>query len=258
MCGRYVSPEEAAIERAVQVHRRSWASRLDNGEPFAASYNVAPTDPVPVVRVIRNTRGQREGLHMRWGFLPYWAKGRSLERAPTINARAETVRTNKMFRDAWSRGQRCLVALSGYFEWQAQPPDWQTTVPYYITLSDQPTFFLAGIWDRSGPEGGPLTESVAVITLPANPLMQAIHNSKKSQGKRTLLPEQERRMPAILGKEDQEIWLEGTPEEAYAVLKPYPAELMVAWPVGTKVNSVRNKGSELIEPADALPRDSRT
>lgn len=63
MCGRYVSPDQAAIERAVEVQRRSWAARLDDGAPvapFAANYNVAPTAPIPVVRVVREVDGQRE------------------------------------------------------------------------------------------------------------------------------------------------------------------------------------------------------
>ena len=258
MCGRYVSPDEAAIERAVQVQRRSWASRLDTGGLIGPSYNVAPTDPVPVVRVVRARAGEREGLHMRWGFVPWWAQGRPLDRAPAINARAETLRTNGMFRDAWRQGQRCLVALSGYFEWQAQPPDWRHTVPYYITVADQPTFFLAGVWDRSRADDGVALESVAVVTVPANPLMQAIHNSKGGRGGRTLLPEQERRMPAILAAEDHEIWLSGTSEQAYALLRPYPADLMVAWPVGNRVNSVRNNGPDLIEPVALSSPDSET
>lgn len=253
MCGRYVSPDEAAIERAVQVQRRSWSARLGENELFGVRYNVAPTDPVPIIRVVREVSGEREGTHMRWGFVPYWANGSSPERAPTINARIETVRTNKFFRDAWKRGQRCLVPLLGFYEWQAQQPDWQRTVPFYIKVSDREIFFLAGLWDRSTtPDGKPI-ESVAVITTPANRLLQDIHNSRKSQGQRVLLPEADRRMPAILAKEDHETWLSGTPDEAFDVLKPYPADLMVAWPVSNKVNTVRNDAPDLIQPVDVNP-----
>lgn len=93
-----------------------------------------------------------------------------------------------------------------------------------------------------------MIESCTVITMLANALLSRIHNSKKVGGKRVLLPESERRMPAILAREDHETWLTGTVEDAFAALKPYPSELMVAWPVANRVNSVRNKGAELIQP----------
>lgn len=139
-------PEEAAIERAVEVQRRSWSARFaDANAPFPASYNVAPTDPVPVVRVVREVDGQREGIHLQWGLVPHWARGKASPYS-TINARIESLRTTAAYRAPGS-GQRCLIALSGFYEWQAQPPDWQRTVPYYITLADQETFILAGLWD---------------------------------------------------------------------------------------------------------------
>jgi len=84
--------------------------------------------------------------------------------------------------------------------------------------------------------------------MQANKIMADIHNSKKQKTTRVLLPENERRMPAILAKEDHETWLTGTPDEAFAVLKQYPSELMIAWPVSNAVNTVRNSGPELIRP----------
>lgn len=246
MCGRYVSPEEAAIERAVEIQRRSWSSRFRSQGLFGMRYNVSPTDPVPVVRVVRELDGQREGTHLRWGLIPHWARGKAM--GNTINARIETLRTNATFRDAWRRGQRCLVALSGFYEWQAQPPDWQVAVPFYITVVDQDPFFLAGLWDRSVTETGEAIESCTVITMPANELMADIHNSKKSAGKRVLLPPEDRRMPAILAVEDHATWLSGTPEEAFAVLKQFPSGEMFAYPVSNLVNSNRNDGPDLIKP----------
>jgi putative SOS response-associated peptidase YedK len=253
MCGRYVSPEEAAIERAVEVQRRSWAERFRAEGLFGRRYNVSPTDPVPVVRVVREVDGQREGVHLRWGLIPYWAKGKPM--GNTINARIETVRTNSTFRDAWQRGQRCLVALSGFYEWQAQPPDWQVTVPYYITVVDQEPFFLAGLWDRSQTPQGELIESCTVITMPANELLADIHNSKKVGTQRVLLPKEERRMPAILAQEDHDTWLNGTPEEAFKVLKQFPSGMMFAYPVSNRVNSNRNDGPELIQRREDTPQE---
>ena len=83
---------------------------------------------------------------------------------------------------------------------------------------------------------GTIVESVTVITMPANELMKKIHNSRKRGGKRELLPESERRMPAILKKEDQDTWLTGTAEEAWNVLTPYPSEHMVARPVNGPID----------------------
>jgi len=246
MCGRYVSPEEAAIERAVEIQRRSWSSRFRSQGLFGARYNVSPTDPVPVVRVVREFEGQREGAHLRWGLIPHWARGKPM--GNTINARIETLRTNSSFRDAWRGGQRCLVALSGFYEWQAQPPDWQVAVPYYITVVDQDPFFLAGLWDRSVTDSGETIDSCTVITMPANELMADIHNSKKTAGKRVLLPPEDRRMPAILAQEDHETWLTGSPDEAFSVLKQFPSGLMFAYPVSNLVNSNRNDSPELIKP----------
>jgi putative SOS response-associated peptidase YedK len=254
MCGRYVSPEEAAIERAVEVQRRSWAERFRAEGLFGRRYNVSPTDPVPVVRVVREIDGQREGVHLRWGLIPYWANGKQM--GNTINARIETVRTNSSFRDAWQRGQRCLVALSGFYEWQAQPPDWQITVPFYITVVDQDPFFLAGLWDRSQTPQGEWIESCTVITMAANELMADIHNSKKAGPKRVLLPKKDRRMPAILAKEDHDTWLNGTPEQAFQVLKQFPSGMMFAYPVSNRVNSNRNDGPELIERRESSPQES--
>lgn len=246
MCGRYVSPEEAAIERAVEIQRRAWSSRLRSEGLFGIRYNVSPTDPVPVVRVVREIDGAREGAHLRWGLIPHWARG--TPKGNTINARIETLQTNPTFRDAWNRGQRCLVALAGFYEWQAQPPDWQKVIPYYITVVDQDPFFLAGLWDRSVTPAGEAIESCTVITMPANELMADIHNSKKTAGKRVLLPPEERRMPAILAQEDHEAWLTGTPAEAFAALKQFPSGMMLAYPVSDRVNSNRNDGPELIRP----------
>lgn len=251
MCGRYVSPEEAAIVRAIEVQRHSWSSRVGAEGLFGRRYNVSPTDPVPVVRVVREIDGQHEGTHLRWGLVPHWAKGKAI--GNTINARVETLRTNPTYRDAWSREQRCLIAVAGFYEWQAQPPDWRVAVPYYITVVDQDPFFLAGLWDRSRNQAGEVIESCTVITMPANELMADIHNSKKVGGKRVLLPPAERRMPAILGREDHETWLSGSADAAFALLKPFPSGLMFAYPVSDLVNSNRNDDPRLVRPREDGP-----
>jgi putative SOS response-associated peptidase YedK len=224
MCGRYVSPDDAAIEREFNLVHTEWK--------FPASYNVAPTQPVPVVRQVD---GERRGSLLRWGLIPFFARGVP-PKYSTINARVETIQTAASYKGPWTRAQRCLVVAGGFYEWQVQA-DGKTKIPFYIRVNDQDTFAFAGLWDSSKTETGERIESCTHITVPANNLVGDIHNTK-------------RRMPAILEKADREAWLTGTPEEAWETLAPYPDDLMVAWPVGRRVNAPKNNDAALI---DAVP-----
>jgi putative SOS response-associated peptidase YedK len=224
MCGRYVSPGDAAIEREFTLLHTEWR--------FPPSFNVAPTQEVPIVRL---RDGKRQGARLRWGLIPYFANGIA-PKYSTINARIETVQTAASYRGPWKRGQRCLVVACGFYEWQTQA-DGKTRVPYYIHLNDQEIFAFAGLWDSSRNGQGERIESCTHLTLPANRLLAEIHNTQQ-------------RMPAILRKEDRDAWLEGTAEEAWAALKPYPDEHMVAWPVSARVNKPANDDAELITPRD--------
>jgi putative SOS response-associated peptidase YedK len=222
MCGRYVSPDDASIEREFNLVHTEWQ--------FPSSFNVAPTQEVPVVRV---RYGQREGRLLRWGLIPYFAGGVA-PKYSTINARMETIQTAASYRGPWKRGQRCLVVAQGFYEWQTQA-DGKTRVPYYIHLNDQDIFAFAGLWDSSRTAAGEIIESCVHITLPANRLLGEIHNTQH-------------RMPAILAKEDRESWLAGSVDEAWSALKPYSDEHMVAWPVRRRVNKPENNDAELIAP----------
>jgi putative SOS response-associated peptidase YedK len=227
MCGRYVSPDEASIEREFKLVRTEWQ--------FPASFNVAPTQMVPIVRTLN---GQRQGLRVRWGLIPFFAKGEP-GKYSTINARIETVETTASYRGPWQRGQRCLQVATGFYEWHLDAAG--RKAPYYIHLNDQPIFAFAGLWDKSVKADGTIVESCAHITLPGNELMRDIHNGGSNP----------HRMPAILRKDDQERWLNGSMEEARAVLQPYDAGLMVAYEVSTKVNAPKNNEAALLEPVTA-------
>lgn len=220
MCGRYVTPEVAEAERNLMVH---WLE-------YERSYNVAPTDRVPVVRRVD---GARQALRMRWGLVPFFARGVP-PKYSTINAAVENVQTAPSWRGPWSRGKRCLVVASGFFEWHVLSEG--SKRPYYITCADQPVFAFAGLWDRSIAADGTETLSCAVITMPANPLMAEIHNAKQ-------------RMPAILASSNIEAWLGGSIADARAAILPYPADLMVAHPVSSRVNSPKNNDPGIIEAA---------
>jgi putative SOS response-associated peptidase YedK len=224
MCGRYVTKDQAAMERAFSVVKPWWR--------FETSYNVAPSQQVPVVR--RGADGT-EGVMLRWGLVPFFAKGVA-PKYSTINARVETVEIAASYRGPWKRGQRCIQVAGGFYEWHLGSDGRKQ--PFFIHLADREVFGFAALWDRSIAADGSAIESCAHITMTANALMRDVHNSGNNP----------HRMPAILRQEDHEAWLGGTAEEARAALAQYPADLMVAYPVSTRVNSPKNNDASLVTP----------
>jgi putative SOS response-associated peptidase YedK len=180
-----------------------------------------------------NKAGEHTGSRLHWGLIPFWAKGVQ-PKYSTINATVEKLTDGATWRGPWTRGQRCIMAALGFFEWQVQA-DGKSKQPFYITLNDQDVFGFAGLWDTSKGADGVAVESCTIVTMPANQLMTEIHNVKH-------------RMPAILAKEDRERWLAGTADEAFTVIKQYPDTHMVATPVSTRVNTPKNNDAKLIDP----------
>jgi putative SOS response-associated peptidase YedK len=223
MCGRYIIRQQAKALREWEKY---------GPPPFLESYNVAPTQQVPIVRM---RDGEREGAVVRWGLVPFFAKGEH-GKFSTINARIETFEAAASYRGTWRRGQRCIQLASGFYEWHLD--EYGRKAPYLISVADQELFGFAALWDRSVKDDGTALESCVHITMPANELMADIHNAGNNP----------HRMPAILRVEDREAWLTGTPDEALAVLTQYPADLMDAYEVSTRVNSVKNNSPDLIEP----------
>jgi putative SOS response-associated peptidase YedK len=172
---------------------------------------------------------------MRWGLVPFFAKGVP-GKYSTINARIETMATSPAYRTAWKRGQRCILPALGFYEWHVEANGGKS--PFYIHAANQEVMPLAGLWDRSTREDGTVIESCTIVTMPANPLMAEIHNTRG-------------RMPAILARTDLDAWLSGDQHAARDVLHPYPPELMDAYRVSTRVNTPRNQGEELIRPMPA-------
>lgn len=231
MCGRYVSPDQAAMEREYALTARNIEAFLSEGIP--PSYNVAPTMRVPVLRVIRDQGGERKLEAMRWGLIPFWSKGVPLK-ASTINARVESIETTAAYRDAWKRGQRCIFPASGFYEWRIM--DDGNKQPYYIRPSgDDELFSIAGLWDATYTESGEKILSCVILTMEANELLADIHNSQ-------------RRMPLIVPREAIDVWLSGSVEDAKALIQPYPSELMRAHPVSKLVNTPKNDMPQCIEP----------
>lgn len=222
MCGRYYLKMLAGWDEYVEVFDAGWQHDFH-------SYNIAPTQNVPVVRTLDGTR---HGSMLRWGLIPFFAKGEP-PKYSTINATVERIETGPTWRGPWKRGQRCILPASGFYEWHVNPN--RSKQPFAIEASNQPVLGFAGLWDRSLKPDGTAVESCAIITLPASPLMAEIHNAKK-------------RMPAILRAADRDSWLSTDAASARAALTPYPDDLLHAWQIGARVNSPRNNDAELIEP----------
>jgi putative SOS response-associated peptidase YedK len=199
---------------------------------IAPSWNVAPTDPLPVVGYDPNAA--ERGLDvMRWGLMPFWAKDIKVGFS-NINAMAETVDTKPAFREAFQR-RRCLVPVDNFYEWKKTASGKQ---PYAIALADRRLMALAGLWETWRSPAGERVRSFAIITTTPNELCAEIHN----------------RMPVILTRESWPVWLGEEPADAHhlkALLGPYPSEGMTRWPVSQRVGNVKNNDPSLIEPITA-------
>jgi putative SOS response-associated peptidase YedK len=210
MCARFQTPTQAQAEAYWKLLHSQWS--------FAPSWRVLPTEQVPVVL---NTVSGPAGWMMRWDLVPYHSHGVPTGNA-LINAKAENLTTVHYWRTPWSRGQRCIFVMAGFYEPHRYADGRKE--PFYVRLSGRELFGVAGIWDRSVREDGTELNSCALITVPPNTLMAQVHNEKL-------------RMPAVLHEEDHEAWLTGTLEEARTVLRPYPDGQMTAWQVDRRVNS---------------------
>lgn len=223
MCGRYdnLIPRESYRGLFKLQRLPDWN--------FPLRYNTAPTDPVPIVRIDPRD-GVRELAIARWGLVPGYA--RELPKVPHINARAESIHSIGMFRNAFA-ARRCLVPATGFYEWEKSDDGRQ---PWRFTLIDDGPFAFAGLWEFARIEGRDVLSCTIVTTQP-NPLVGAVHD----------------RMPAMLASEDYDGWLDDTSPAGTlrALLRPYPAARMRGYKVSTLVNSVKNDVPDCIDPAEA-------
>jgi putative SOS response-associated peptidase YedK len=223
MCARYQIPTQAEAEAYWRLLHSRWS--------FAPRWRVLPTEQVPVVL---NTSAGIAGWMMRWDLVPYRNHGEPTGKS-LINAQAENLAAVHYWRAPWSRGQRCIFTMAGFYEPHRYADGRKE--PFYVRLTDREVFGVAGIWERSVKGDGTEVHSCALITVPPNALLAGIHNEKP-------------RMPAVLREEHHDAWLTGTPEQARAVLLPYPGERMTAWQVTRRVNSPRlPDDASLIAPA---------
>lgn len=209
MCGRYTR-----IYTWRQV-REFLDITVEMVPEMAPSYNVAPSQSEPICRL--NEGGQRELAAATWGLMPPWAT-----KPGPINARAETVATQPMFRSAFAK-RRCVVPVSGFYEWQ--DTGGKVKQPWYIRRADDAPFLFAGLWEVR-PDG----ESFAIITTAGNGFMRTIHD----------------RMPVVLEPESIGRWL--TDPDA-SLLIPCAEGVLTAHKVSTRVNTPRHNDPSLVEAA---------
>jgi putative SOS response-associated peptidase YedK len=219
MCGRYATTKSNAdLSKLFEA--------VDVAEPLRASWNVAPTDPVPLVRISKEHDGRVLDT-ARWGLVPHWAKDLKAG-ARMINARAETVTELRSFAPSFVK-RRCLIPADGWFEWVRDGKEKQA---FYMTAAGSEPLAFAGLWSAWGPES---VRTCSVITTAALGGLKKVHD----------------RMPLILPADRWADWLAGggDPERLLRPLSERDLEAIEIRPVGAAVGNVRNNGPELIEPA---------
>ena len=173
---------------------------------------------------------RQEGVFLHeWGLIPSWVKDQETAndlRNKTLNAVGETAFEKPSFRKSISL-QRCLLPVSGFYEWREVNG---VKYPYYIQLKEQDYFSLGSLYDTwINKQTGEIRDTFSIITTPANPLMEKIHNLKK-------------RMPLILSREDEMKWLDPGLKAAdiKELIKPFPEAWMKAYTISRDANNARN------------------
>ena len=224
MCGRYVITSPPAAIRAL----------FGYGEQpnFPPRYNVAPTQPVPVVRL---AEGKRSFALMRWGLMPAWVKDPKAV-SLLINARGESVLDKPAFRNAMRR-RRCLFPADGFYEWTAGRPN-EPRRPYFVRAKSGGPMAFAGLWETWCGPNGEEVDTAAIVTTRANRLLAPIHD----------------RMPVIVPPQAFELWLDCAKVEATtaaALFAPASEALLESYEVSPAVNRVANDSAALIAPLGA-------
>ena len=219
MCGRYY---RIADKQEIAEHFHATA---DYG-PMPPGYNIAPGTSQPVVRQKRETH-DHELVGMRWGLIGFGSNGPDTKRT-TFNARSENLANSSLWRAALHK-RRCLVPVSGYYEWRKAD-----RVPFRFTLHDQSLYALAGLWEAWKSDfTGQWLQSFAIITVPANPSTSSIHD----------------RMPAILNPRDYDEWLDRDEVERppMHLLRSFPETTLQIHQAHPKVGNVRNQNVEMLD-----------
>ena len=227
MCGRF------AITLPPQAMRQLFG--FIEQPNFPARYNIAPTQPIPIVRATREEGGiARHFVLARWAFLPGFVK--DPKTFPLIfNARSEGLGDKASFRNALRR-RRCLVPADAFYEWHRMGTGKAArSQPYLCRRVDGETMGLAALWETwTGPNGEEV-DTACIVTTEANALSAAIHP----------------RLPVVVERADWATWLQPDDDaafEAAALLRTPSDEVLAFVPVSDAVNKVDNDQPEVMVP----------
>lgn len=224
MCGRFALYSTLSeIKRLFSIDAAATA--------VAPRYNIAPGQEVAAII----SHGGRRLGPLHWGLVSSWAQDRS-GAAKRINARAETLRDKPSFKNLLAR-RRCAIPADGFFEWQRSGRSRQ---PYFIVASPGRPFAFAGLWDTWKGPGGASHHSCTIITTPACPQLELIHD----------------RMPVVLTPAGVDAWLGSAGQDPAAlevVLRRDCVREFIARAVSACVNSPRNNGKQCIAPLGEDP-----
>ena len=212
MCGRYTVTAGAEI-----IKKRFEVGEIQ-GELRLPRYNAAPNQLNPV---ILSHSGKRVLTQYQWGLIPSWSRDPAIGNK-MINARAESILEKVSFKRLL-KSNRCLVVADGFYEWKKEGNE---KIPHRIVLNSNDLFGFAGLWDKWRSPNGTDIPTFTIITTSAenHSVLQPLHN----------------RMPVILNKVHEQLWLEGdfeTGELVQKVLIQYPSDEMNSYPVSKVVNS---------------------
>ena len=183
---------------------------------FAPKFNVSAAQYVPAVRL---HDGLSEAVMLRWGLIPSWVEAHP-DGAGCSSVSSDALECSKMSSMAWLAGRRCILPAAGFYAWRLTREKYRQ--PFFVRLINRSVFGVAAVWDRWTSDDDDVIESCAVVSVAANELMADINA--------------ERGMPAILRRKDYQTWLQGTPTQARATLRPYDARWMQSHPVSPRIN----------------------
>ncbi|RYE36072.1 MAG: SOS response-associated peptidase [Sphingobacteriaceae bacterium] len=223
MCARFtITKDQQELLDAFE------ANQID--PDYRQNYNLAPTQLAPVIIAEKPETIQL----FHFGLIPFWSKDKKSSFS-MMNARQETVLENRTYKPLMKHNKRCLVLADGFYEWKTEG---KKKLPYRFTLLNRPIFAFAGLWSQwKSEDKSEIYESFTILTTSPNDQVATLHN----------------RMPVILTKEEEKLWLsdEVAPAELLKLCDPYPAEEMDKYAVSTEVNKATNNHQDLILPMNS-------
>lgn len=223
MCGRgSLNKVEKDLEK--RFNATFYSDDLERYNPLP-TFNLAPTQWHPVI----TQQDPQHYQYFKWGLIPSWSKDHRIG-SKLINARVEGLIEKPFFKSAL-KDRRCIVPLDGFYEWKVIAN--KVKKPYRIRFKDDSIFFVAGLYDQWKNEKAEIIHSFTIITQKPNPYLSSIHD----------------RMPAILQREQESLWLDPliSLEQSLQLITPLAGDYLDAYPVSDAVNQVKNNNASLIE-----------